>query len=104
MSEQPSQVSLEIEPIAPGARYTGTQVDTALTLLGVVGDSVRASRELRAMGIKVAASTLRNWRTNLYPRRYRALAQRHAPDIDRAIAAQARETALLAGNAAQEAI
>lgn len=93
----------DIEPITSHCRYSETELDAALLAMATLGGSRRASEHLKASGIDVPSSTIRDWKLR-YPRRFAAIAEAHAPEIERAVITLARDAALNAGMGVSEAI
>ncbi len=91
-----------VEPIAHG-KFSPTEVDTGLLAVATLGSTTRAARHLRSIGLKVSESNLRRWRS-IYPKRFAAIARRHAPEVEQAMITQARDAALNAGVGVSEAI
>ena len=101
-------VGLDLEPIRTSGRATGNtpeRVDTALLTLAMLGGNARAAaEELQAAGIEVKHATLNQWRTKLYPNRYRALAERHRSEVEERIVDTTRNIVDKSGEAALLAI
>lgn len=94
----------DIEPIGLLSQYSEAEVDAGLLAVATLGGSKRASEHLKSVGLEIPASTLRTWKREQYPRRFTAIAEAHAPEIERAVITLARDAALNAGMGVSEAI
>lgn len=107
MSKPAHPTSVEIEPIATSARspHKPHDVDTALLALALAGGDVRhAHRALKAHGLTIPERTLRDWRSQTYPNRYRDLCDRHKLAIEGEVINNVRALALRASAIAQHAL
>lgn len=96
--------STELEPFRL-KKYTPQTVEIALLTLAMCGDNSGAAvRTLAAKGIKVEQATLKTWRQDQFPNRYRDIAERHRGAIEGEIVSNVRSMALRASEIAQRAL
>lgn len=96
--------STDLEPLTT-ERYDPETVQQALTAVALAGgNSVKARKQLLAAGIDVPESTLKYWRTERFPARYRQACDELAPQIEAAVVGLQRELAVRASSAALDAI
>ena len=70
-----------------GSRYTHEQREMGLRAVALnSGNTERAARDLRTMGIKVPRSTLRDWATRQHVQRYREIQTEVIPEIEERLA------------------
>lgn len=96
--------TVELEPVTRTKR-TEQEVDAALTAVALCGGNVtRAHRHLKASGHTVPERTLHGWVANQFPNRYRHLAEKYAPQIEKSMIATARAAAMRSFEVASEAV
>ena len=96
--------TLELEPVTR-TRSTEAEVDAALTAVALcAGRVTRAREQLAATGVNIPYQTLLMWKRDLFPNRYRHLAEKYAPVIERQMIATARAAALRSFEVASEAV
>lgn len=102
MSSQPT--TNELEPLY-AQRHEPEHVAHALATLAMCGGNARQARErLLAGGIDVSESTLKYWRNDRFPERYRQACEDTAPQIEAQVVDFQRELAYRASQAAQHAV
>lgn len=89
----------------PACAHTTEEVTRALLCLAEEGgNSNRAAAKLKAQGLQIPARTLRNWRENTFPDRYKELHETHSREIEATLVTGLRELAIAGQQASLEAV
>jgi len=95
---------LDLEPVTR-TKHAAHEVDAALTAVALCGGRVtRAHEQLKASGVNIPYRTLAAWVADLFPNRYRHLAEQVAPQIEKSMVATARAAAMRSFEVAGEAV